>query len=343
MPFIESILKYESVAFVGMEKNCGKTEAMNYFLKKAVAYDRKIAVTSIGVDGERIDQVTSTSKPEIELFKGDMFLTCELYYKNRRLVSEIIDISQETTALGRLVTAKVLESGKVMLAGPADTAALKREIKKLKNIGCDLVVVDGALSRLSIASPTITDALVLSTGAVVSHRIEDIVEKSAYQVELIRLPKYDSPFLEQMNSCPRGVYSICDNGLINSGIDSVFTIKDSKGKLLENGTNLFFAGVISDAIIEYLTIQPSVKDIEVVVRDFSKIFVSQKTLNSFTNRGGRMFVVNSSKLLAVCVNPVSTLGYTISSEVLCRELSKKIEEKGDKVIVIDVVAEKLKI
>lgn len=327
MPFIESVLKYGSVAFVGMEKNCGKTEAMNYFLQKASIYKKKLAITSIGVDGERKDIVTSTSKPEIELFEGDIFLTCEAYYKRKRLVSEILDISQDTTALGRLVTARVLSRGKVMLAGPADTVTLKKHIKRLQNSGCDLVVVDGALSRISIASPTITDALILSTGASLAHRIEDIIDKTAYQVDLIRLLKCDSIYVEQMNNSDRGVYNISEQGLINCGIDSIFTMKNNKDGLFKNGKKLFFSGVVNDGIVEYLTIQPFVKDIEVVVRDFTKIFVSQKILNSFLRRGGRISVVNNSVLLAVCVNPVSPLGYILSSDRLCGELSEKIGQQ----------------
>ena len=55
---------------VGMEKNCGKTECLNYIIRRLPLHERKVCVTSIGLDGERTDQVTRTPKPEIVLREG---------------------------------------------------------------------------------------------------------------------------------------------------------------------------------------------------------------------------------------------------------------------------------
>ena len=115
MPFVHELLNYRSVAVVGMEKNCGKTECLNYIIRRLPLHERKVCVTSIGLDGERTDQVTRTPKPEIVLREGMFFSTSETHYRARRMVSEIVDISDETTALGRLITAKVVSEGKVSL------------------------------------------------------------------------------------------------------------------------------------------------------------------------------------------------------------------------------------
>ena len=64
MPFIKDILRYKSISFVGMDKNAGKTETLNYVLSRLHSFNNKsVAVTSIGIDGETIDQVTKTSNP----------------------------------------------------------------------------------------------------------------------------------------------------------------------------------------------------------------------------------------------------------------------------------------
>ena len=83
------MLKYRSVAVVGMEKNCGKTECLNYILRRLPSDGPGVCVTSIGLDGERTDQVTGTAKPEIILRSGMFFATSETHYRSRRLVSEI--------------------------------------------------------------------------------------------------------------------------------------------------------------------------------------------------------------------------------------------------------------
>ncbi len=324
MPFVDDILKCRSVAFVGIDKNSGKTEAMNYFLQRASLSNKTLAVTSIGIDGEQKDQVTQTEKPEITLCNGTYFLTCEAFYKMRKLHSEIYDVSHESTALGRLVTAKVLDSGKIMLAGPADTISLKKHISRLQGYDVDTVVVDGALSRVTIASPTITESLVFSTGAVVSNRIDDIVSKSAFQIDLIRISEVVSEFSYQMNMAGRGIYNHTDEGLIYTDIDSIFTLKNQKDKLFDAGKRLFFSGVVNDTLLEFLSLQPFVSEIEVVVRDFTKLFLSKRIYDMFLRKGGKISVVNSSKLMAVCVNPISPLGYKVSSEKLCAELSQAI-------------------
>ena len=97
-------------------------------------------------------------------------------------------MSDEDTSLGRVVTAKALQEGKILLSGPSGAAALKRWMGSLKDFGIDLILVDGALSRLSTASPAVSEAMVLSTGAAYSANMRDLVGRTAFVVELIRLP-----------------------------------------------------------------------------------------------------------------------------------------------------------
>ena len=70
LPFIDEILRYDSLSIVGLEKNTGKTECLKYVLDRMPVQSKRIAVTSIGIDGETVDQVTRTQKPEIVLREG---------------------------------------------------------------------------------------------------------------------------------------------------------------------------------------------------------------------------------------------------------------------------------
>lgn len=76
--FIEEILKYNSIAIVGLAKNAGKTECLNYILRKVKNTGKRFALTSIGIDGENRDQVCQTPKPEIEIFEDMIFITSEM-------------------------------------------------------------------------------------------------------------------------------------------------------------------------------------------------------------------------------------------------------------------------
>ena len=55
MPFISELYKYSSVSVVGLEKNTGKTETLNYIIGKLELDNHTTAVTSIGIDGEGLD------------------------------------------------------------------------------------------------------------------------------------------------------------------------------------------------------------------------------------------------------------------------------------------------
>ena len=165
---------------VGMEKNCGKTECLNYILRNLPSDGPGVCVTSIGLDGERTDQVTGTAKPEIVLRSGMFFSTSETHYRSRRLVSEIVDVSGETTALGRLITARVALEGKVILSGPSSTVSLKRWMDSISGFGIGLTIIDGALSRKSSASPAVSEAMVLATGAALSCNMPALVDRTAF-------------------------------------------------------------------------------------------------------------------------------------------------------------------
>ena len=127
----EDILRYRSLAIVGLAKNTGKTECLNYILRKAGDRASRFALTSIGVDGEKTDRVCQTEKPEITVPEGMVFVTSEKHYREKRLVAEVLDISDEQTALGRLVTARAVTEGKVLLSGPAHTGGLRRLIAQM--------------------------------------------------------------------------------------------------------------------------------------------------------------------------------------------------------------------
>ena len=126
MGFITNISDFGSLAIVGLEKNTGKTECLNYILGQLGGRADRFALTSVGIDGESRDQVCQTAKPEIEIPEGMIFVTSEKHYREKRLAAEVLDVSLERTALGRLITARAKMSGKLLLSGnPSDTAGLE--------------------------------------------------------------------------------------------------------------------------------------------------------------------------------------------------------------------------
>lgn len=324
MPFISSILKHRSLSIVGLEKNTGKTVCLNYILHRMNEMGVHVGVTSIGVDGEQVDSVFATAKPEITLFHGTHFITSEKHYLVRQAVSRLVAVDSQRTSLGPLVTAEVLIQGKVLLSGAATTAVLKRQIQSFDSMNVDISIVDGALSRLSLASPTVTDCMILATGAAVSANVKQLVAKTRHLYNLICLDEIEEPLRNKLSIIESGLWSIgSDNEVHDLGIASVFLIDRSEQNILRFGTTLFAAGAVSDRLLKILSAKG--EDITLIARDFTKIFVTPEVYADYTRRGNRLRVLQRSKLIAITLNPTSPQGFLLDSKSTCDALSQALE------------------
>ena len=372
MPFVDEILKYKSLSIVGLEKNTGKTECLNYVLRRLENSGRKLALTSVGVDGEKTDRVTGTDKPETELYKSLIFITSEKHFRQKRISAEILEISTRSTALGRLVTARALSRGKVMFSGPADTLWLRQLITKMDDYSVETTIVDGAISRLSHGSPAVTDSMILNTGAAVSASVPKLISHTKFVYEMIRIPLFDGiddsysvgglskhsgigkdgrdsefrsignvdreasrnleppetreSLLENLLTRESGLYALDESGLIHDlNIPSVFLLKDHEQDLFRHGNTLYVTGAVSDRMLDFIRMQKSFKNTTLIIRDFTRLFVKPETYRAFINSGHKLRVLLSTKLLAVCVNPVSPAGYVLNSKELCAGLSEALQ------------------
>jgi hypothetical protein len=366
MPFVDEILKYKSLSIVGLEKNTGKTECLNYVLRRLEGSGRRLALTSIGVDGEKVDSVTGTSKPETELYESLLFITSEKHYRQRKLTAEILEISDRTTALGRLVTARALSKGKVMFSGPADTLWLRQIINRMEHYHVDTTIVDGAISRVSHGSPAVTESMILNTGAAVSANIPRLISHTKFVYELINLPLFEGvsgtggtsetggtgviadykegscllseshmshqshlshqSINETLLSQESGIYALDENGTLHDlNIPSVFLLKDHEHELFRHGNTLYVSGAVSDRMLDFIRMQKSFRNTTLIIRDFTRLFVKPETYRAFINSGHGIRVLLKTRLLAVCVNPVSPAGYVLNSAELCAGLSEALK------------------
>jgi hypothetical protein len=329
MPFISEILKYGSIAIVGTEKNTGKTECLNYILSKLHERNTSVAVTSIGIDGESADQITGTAKPEITVFENMIFVTSEKHYHAKMLTAEILNISAERTSLGRLVTAKAQTTGKTLLSGPANTALLQKIIMQNASFGADITIIDGALSRMSPASPSVAQAMILATGAAFSANIRQLVQKTKFVCELVSLEhagKHVQTLLADIN---KGLYCIDENGKLHDlNIESAFMLtstETAKTKYPRNCKTLFVAGVVSDKLLNFIRMQDNIDGFTLIAKDFTKIFVSPEIYSSFLKKRGCIKVLHKTKLIAVTVNPVSPQGYILDTKTLQQVLRQNLD------------------
>ena len=324
MPFVNDILNHRSLSIVGLEKNTGKTVCLNYILRRLNTLGVHVGVTSIGVDGEQVDSVFATAKPEITLYKGTHFITSEQHYLKRQVVSVVEAVDSRRTALGPLVTARVLVGGKVLLSGAATTGILRRQLASLDAMGCQLSIVDGALSRLSLASPTVTDAMILATGAAVSANVKQLISKTRFVYSLINLDETEPTLRDRLSNIESGLWAVDSEGEPHDlGIASVFLIDRAEKDIMRFGKTLFASGAVSDRLLKVLATKG--KDITLIARDFTKLFLTPEVYNDYVRRGNRLVVLQRSKLIAITLNPTSPQGFLLDSRSTCDALSEALQ------------------
>ena len=330
MPFIAELIKYKSCSIVGLEKNTGKTECFNYVMQRLPLDKIRVAVSSIGIDGETTDQVTKTAKPEIFLREGVYFGTSEKHYLTKLLTSELLEISDENTSLGNIVIGKALTPGKLLLSGPSSTNGLRRWMNEMRKYDIDLTIIDGALSRLSLASPAVSESMILATGAAYSANINTLVQKTAFVVQMINLELTSQENYDTFIDINSGVWAIdfdADNDfekkLVDLKVASSLSINiNTEG--LKKCKTLYVSGALTDNFVNHIRQNKIFNETEIVVRDFTKIFLTPMTYNTFVNNKRKITVLQKSKLIAVCVNPTSPNGIVLDSEKLCKTLSEAI-------------------
>lgn len=325
MNLAEEIAAFGSVAVAGLAKNVGKTVTLNHLLREGHRLGLKLGATSIGIDGESIDLVSRSRKPEIKLYAGMHFATSEAHFRSRRLEAEVTGIAPRLTPLGRVVTARALSDGRILLSGPSDTASLRGVIDALQARGAETVLVDGALSRVSLASPAVTDALVLATGAALSPDIARIAARTAFVCSLAAIPEVEPAMAARLEPLTVGLWGIDTEGIPHSlGIRSALDMERVRQRIFRHGTTIFNPGLVSERLLRFLASQKEAQGMHLIVRDFTCLFVEPQTLRAFQDKGGRLSVLKNSRLLAVTVNPYSPAGFTVDKDRLIDALREKL-------------------
>lgn len=331
--------KYRIVSVIGMAKNSGKTVTLNRIIEEA--YDKNICLglTSIGRDGEKQDIVTSTEKPLIYINRGNIIATTSELFGLSKAKLEILRITNFTTSMGNIVIARAISDGYVELAGPCTNKEIRAVSEIMLDYGAELIMVDGALDRSSSASPAISDATILATGAVLSRDMNKVIDKTLHQVSLFKLSAVDAglryEILDGFESY--NALLINDDNEIE-GLDIKTAINSGTkiaAKVSEKTKYIALSGSLVTKTVKDLIQSISLKDITLVVRDATRIFIDTKDYKYFKKIGIKIEVLDNINLLALTINPYSPKGYYFNPEIF----HAKVSEAVDSTKIIDVMME----
>jgi len=333
---LEYTNKYETISIVGMAKNAGKTVTLNALLDEAYENGKKIGLTSIGRDGEKQDIVTSTDKPMIYAYEGSIIATPETLFQKSEARLEVLEMTDFHTSMGKIVIGRVIIPGYIQIAGPCSNHEIMLTTLKMKAYGVDLVIVDGAIDRKTTASPSITEATILSTGAVLSRDMQKAIEKTVYQVTLFQLKA-----IEDLSIRAIADEAIREKEIVIIGVDAEneHTVASLNLKTALNaGQKIAVAlnedtrfviipgSLVSKTVLDIVKTSRHFKHTTFIVRDATRIFIDYKDWIYFEKIGVSIRVIDEIKLIAVTINPASPEGYYFEPDVYQKQLQFYLKE-----------------
>ncbi len=324
--------KYKTVSIVGMAKNCGKTVALNHIINEGKNRNLTLGLLSAGRDGETRDLVTETEKPMIYTEEGTIVATTTELLPFSDATVEIMEVTDYNTSLGEVLIGRVVYGGYIQIAGPQTARGIRDVSEKILNMGVDMVLVDGAIDRKSSAAPSISQAVILSTGAVVNRDMNRVIEETVHLVNLFNIPQVE-------DSKAVGVIGeLMDKGKI-AIVDEYFKVNVLQLKSALNSTKIIGENInpnsryivipgslTSNMVEDMLTYINKYKQVHIVVPDATKIFIPPEKWQKFMKLGTNIRVQNPINLVAITLNPYSPEGYYFNPEKFLKNMRNYIRD-----------------
>jgi len=325
----EKIKGYKIISIIGLAKNVSKTTTLNHIIQ-TLKGKSILGLTSIGRDGEKYDAITTLPKPRIYVESGVLIATATHSIKNSEAKIEILKTTGINTPMGEIVIARVISNGYIELAGPSINSELTSVCKELLYLGSNLVLIDGAFDRRSYASPLVSEATILSTGASVSKEMQEVIDITHHTMNLISLENEEN---FQLINLAKKIISKAKVGIINEDYSfkmlELLTALDSVDEILNFMTNkskiLVINGAITDKFLEeFMKKSDLYRNIKILVPDATKLFLNKTIFEKYSKKGGVIKVLNKIKIIVVTINPTSPLGYKFDKSKFLNELKRGV-------------------
>jgi len=334
----------KSIAVIGLAKNSGKTVTLNAIIKGAQASGISVGVASAGRDGEKLDALTGLPKPKIALQKGTLVATAERLAMSATASLVPLIKTKHISVLGRIIVYRVSSPGTIEVASGNRASIVKDVTGIMHHLGAELIVIDGALGRKFSSAPSLADATILSTGAVIAPTLDGVVRATAHAVDILTTEEWSDSCRQSLNP---EVLTNQDVIILSSGatgkqakalkVESVLVSATEITRQLPGpGSTLVLGGALPGNLLRNLTANRMAHGSTVVVRDATRILATHRDISLFKSRGGRIQVLNEIHLAAVTTNPISPDGRMFDAETLLDAIADTVKP----IPVVDVIAGK---
>src|SRR5579863_853150 len=355
--------RIQHLSLIGLSKNVGKTTTTNHLLdtllQEQYYQPHELALTSLGLDGEATDALTGLPKPRYLPQAGLLVATTANFLQQagqegmqfKRLVQ-----LPGRTALGPVFLARIMQPGRIIIAGPTLLRDLRHALAQFQLYGTRLGIVDGAINRLGAASPDITDACIVCTGTSAGATPPIVARRTAEALSRFATPPsqyrdvYDVyrnvlPEIRLLCCTPNGDEPEPYTGIAEPALEAQWIVEqtrvsqsDQAGQKGQNSVFLLrgaFTEELSRELLAGLSQRTASRQAEIVVGDSTRIFCHAAVLQRLADRGLTVRVARPIHILALTINPY-TPEYHCTPEHLLDAILAELPEGHPP--VLDVVS-----
>ena len=299
---------FRSLAIAGTAKNAGKTTALNYLIERFAAAGERLGLSSVGRDGEAIDQLTNRSKPRIRPPVGALVATSHESALYSQATLKLIAPTPFRTALGPVGIYRVEGPGYVEVAGPVKVQEAARLLTLLAELGCTKILLDGAADRRAFISAGV-DGFVLATGLVLADDPVAIVDETRAVLSRLQLPAPPAEWIAACRAHP-GPGAITPEGFLPWPETSFLAgLEGFASWLPTEAQALHVPGALTDGLCEALL--SSRRTLPVIVPAGTHVLASRALLDRLLQRGQTCYALNPLRAIAMTLNPTSPDGRTL--------------------------------
>ncbi len=334
------------LALVGLAKNTGKTVALAALLRELQDQGRPVGVTSVGRDGEEHDVIDARiEKPSVHLAAGSLVATTDGLLRASGIPHALLEETGVRTPLGRVVIARLRGAGTIEVAGPSAAGDVRAVSDAMLAHGAEQVLIDGAVDRRAASSPDVADGLLMSTGAVLSREISEVVLQTRDAVDLVRLPSADDDsasgrrLRELTLHADEAPNTNRASMLVGEDLESValpprFVLTSDAEQIAQaldaNPTArwLTVPGAVPDRFLRSLVhpVHHRRRELVVVVSDATKVFLWKRGPDWYRRQGIHLQTLKDIHLDALTVNPVAPQSHRFDSAELRALLREAIAD-----------------
>ncbi len=290
----------DTLGIIGLSKNSGKTTTLNYIIS---LYEYlKIGITSIGLDGEAIDQVNFLPKPKVYVKRGMVVATASGCLEASFVNFQVLDKTDFYTALGRIQIVEILSDGHMVIAGPTTNKELNQVLLKMK-LFVDKIFVDGAFNRMTFSNIDQIDAIILATGAAVCPIMSETIKQTKMIADTFGLNK--SYRIEKIPIEMMIVQTTFNR--YGYGDKKIETLQHLLSNINDKVDLLYIKGAITPKIIHFFT-EKMMTDFSLVCDDPTKLLLEKRDFKYLKKLRIEVNVIHPCPLLCVTINPWSPTG-----------------------------------